>query len=195
MRRLVLILLPVLLSPLAAHAQCNMPNGPDADMGVIIFNKAHKVMQYCNGDDWIGLWGGGGGSGGGGTPAGAIMAFDLSACPSGWSEYLPARGRFLRGIDNGAGNDPDGTRVAGQTQDDALQNLTGTVEISQMNNTSQVWSGTGIFGRQSGSSRRAPTNSGSNSTAAIVDFDASRVARTANETRPKNVAVLYCRKD
>lgn len=40
-----------------------MPDGkPHAEMGVIIFNKAHKVMQYCNGDDWVGIWGGGSGS-------------------------------------------------------------------------------------------------------------------------------------
>lgn len=42
--------------PPPAYAQCV---GPIAEMGVIIFNKAHKVMQYCNGDDWIGIWGGG----------------------------------------------------------------------------------------------------------------------------------------
>jgi hypothetical protein len=48
-----------------AYAQCTMPNGqPNAEMGVIVFNKAHKVMQYCNGDDWIGIWGGGGGGSG-----------------------------------------------------------------------------------------------------------------------------------
>ena len=56
------ILFFVLLTPLNARAECV---NPPAEMGVIIFNKDHKVMQYCNGDDWVGLWGGGGGSGGG----------------------------------------------------------------------------------------------------------------------------------
>src|SRR5690606_8848693 len=64
-----------------------------------------------------------------GVPSGAVMAFDLSDCPSGWSEYTPARGRFIRGIDNGAGNDPDGTRTAGATQDDAFQDHIHTLEI------------------------------------------------------------------
>lgn len=40
-----------------SYAQCSNPH---AEMGVLIMNKAHKVMQYCNGDDWVGLWGGGG---------------------------------------------------------------------------------------------------------------------------------------
>jgi len=59
------------------------------------------------------------GSGTGGVPTGTIMAF-AGTCPAGWTEYTAARGRFLRGIDNGAGNDPDGTRAAGATQADMV---------------------------------------------------------------------------
>ena len=55
-----LLLYFVLSFPSLAQAQCVNPLG---EMGVIIFNKAHKVMQYCNGDDWIGIWGGGGSGG------------------------------------------------------------------------------------------------------------------------------------
>lgn len=49
--------LAIIICPIAAQAQCSAPH---AEMGVIIFNTNHKVMQYCNGDDWIGLWGHGG---------------------------------------------------------------------------------------------------------------------------------------
>lgn len=41
--------------PFQAHAQCA---APPAEAGVIIFNADHKVMQYCNGTQWVGLWGG-----------------------------------------------------------------------------------------------------------------------------------------
>jgi hypothetical protein len=34
---------------------------------------------------------------GGGTPAGAVMTFNLSACPTGWTELTEARGRYLVG--------------------------------------------------------------------------------------------------
>lgn len=46
-----------------AYAQCSMPSGQDASAGVMIYNSAHKVMQYCNGDGWVGIWGGGAGAG------------------------------------------------------------------------------------------------------------------------------------
>jgi hypothetical protein len=35
------------------------------------------------------------------VPAGAVMAFDLAACPSGWTELTGARGRAIIGADNG----------------------------------------------------------------------------------------------
>lgn len=39
-------------------------------------------------------------------PVGAVMAFDLAACPSGWEDYAPAEGKFIVGADNGAAPDP-----------------------------------------------------------------------------------------
>ena len=29
------------------------------------------------------------------APSGAVLPFDLAACPSGWSEFVPARGRAI----------------------------------------------------------------------------------------------------
>ena len=116
-------------------------------------------------------------SSGGIAPTGAIMAFDLATCPTGWSEYTPARGRFLRGIDNGAGNDPSGTRVAGNIQTDAIgphtHSLPARYQASAWNN------GGGVAATDAGGS--------------AVSMNAGAFAGT--ETRPKNVAVLFCRKD
>lgn len=35
------------------------------------------------------------------VPAGAIMVFNLQACPPGWSEVVEARGRVIAGLDSG----------------------------------------------------------------------------------------------
>jgi len=111
----------------------------------------------------------------GSLPTGAIMAFDLTACPSGWSEYTPARGRFLRGIDNGAGNDPSGTRIPGDVQEDGLKShshdLTATYTLDQDGFVRTLYSG-----NSSGSTKTTAATGGA-------------------ETRPKNVAVLFCRKN
>lgn len=65
--------------------------------------------------------GGGSDSEGSATPSGAVMAFALNSCPSGWSEYIPARGRFIRGIDSTGTVDPDGVRAVGSTQEDEFK--------------------------------------------------------------------------
>lgn len=46
-----------LLSSGVAYADCTGPTGAE---GQIIFNRAHKIMQFCDGDKWFGMAGGGG---------------------------------------------------------------------------------------------------------------------------------------
>lgn len=60
------------------------------------------------------------------VPTGAVMAFNLAACPTpGWSEYTPAYGRFIRGIDkSGTAIDPDGQRALGSIQADDFKTHT-----------------------------------------------------------------------
>lgn len=69
---------------------------------------------------------------GGGVPAGAIMAFNLTSCPSGWSDYTPAYGRFLRGIDQTGVTtvDPSGKRAPGNIQADAFASHSHTMVTS-----------------------------------------------------------------
>ncbi len=119
-------------------------------------------------------------------PANAVMAFHQDTCPAGWSEYTPARGRFLRGLDNGAGNDPSGNRSVGQVQEDAFQgHWHGAYDV---NGTAGVKGGNYVnvkfrYGRTESDVVKDPISNGVHGT-----------PRTAAETRPKNVAVLYCRK-
>lgn len=146
------------------------------------------TMQVCDGSNWgnIGI----------GVPTGTIAAFEASSCPAGWTEYTPARGRFLRGIDNGAGNDPAGTRAAGNTQGDAAPDITGTLKsggsVGLLRNNSG--NTTGAFSHSASTeSNRSGIDSGQ--TGWLLNFAASNSNAkygAANEFRPKNVAVTFC---
>lgn len=126
-------------------------------------------------------------SGGSGVPSGFIGAFDLAACPDGWSEYTAARGRFPRGIDPTGTNDPDGVRTAGSVQEDAFQG-----------HRHQAYDVGGTAGVSSGSYVNVKHRTGSTDSSVVLDpisDGSSGSPRVAEETRPKNFAVLYCRKD
>lgn len=79
--------------------------------GLTIYNTTNQTYEFHNGTTWNPL--------GAGVPNGTIAAFQSTTCPAGWVEYVAARGQFLRGIDNGAGIDPSGTRTPGSTQLDS----------------------------------------------------------------------------
>ena len=120
------------------------------------------------------------------VPRDAVVAFELRECPAGWEEYERAYGRFIRGIDRSPINeriDPDGERIAGTLQDDNV--------------------GEHVHIYQGGGAGRAPT----------ADNDCCDIRETwsggdwrqqnrretiqnpTGETRPNNVALLYCIKN
>jgi hypothetical protein len=116
-----------------------------------------------------------------GVPSGAVMAFDLASCPTGWSEYTAARGRFPRGIDPTGTNDPDGVRTAGSVQTDAV----GPHQHDTTGN--RIVTTAGGVALASGADRFWNGNFPTRATTIESGGDV--------ETRPKNFAVLYCRKD
>jgi hypothetical protein len=116
-----------------------------------------------------------------GVPSGAVEAFYLSSCPSGW---LPANGSsgtinmvgyFIRGLDTGAVVDPT-ARTLGSIEGQQLQDHTHTVPIVSTGFTG----GTGVsyLGMNNGTTTSSVPTSGNHGT----------------ETRPVNVALLYCQK-
>ncbi|HDU8571233.1 TPA: hypothetical protein RG687_001003 [Vibrio parahaemolyticus] len=113
------------------------------------------------------------------VPAGAVVAFNTESCPEdgGWREYKAAYGRFIRGIDrSGDSIDPKGERSIGSLQEDAIKaHLHPTRIMIADNNIDGVDSAT----TKSGEHHNQNTNTG-------VFGDA--------ESRPKNVALLYCEK-
>lgn len=110
------------------------------------------------------------------------------------------RGVFLRGLnafDNNENSnrikpvsdsqkDPQIGRFSGSFQMDALQNLTGHINGIKSDNrgfgSDGIFTSTGYIGDGDGGENRGAFN---------VSFNAGNVARVADETRPKNVAIFY----
>ncbi len=107
----------------------------------------------------------------------AVVAFNLPTCPAGWEEYTPAYGRFIRGIDkSGTAIDPRSPRTPGSLQDD---------EFKKHNHTrdNDVWD----FGntQQSGATQCGTCQGYGHGNTVTGETG-------GDETRPKNVALLYC---
>ena len=126
------------------------------------------------------------------TPSGAVMAFNRADCPAGWSIFKAAQGRFIRGVDQSGIIDKGGSRVVGSLQHDTFQGHRHNMEAS---------GGTGLWDSTQGtgpSRRAAITNYGNRKSFLILEpiTDPNRgPARVDAETRPKNVALLYCERN
>lgn len=114
--------------------------------------------------------------------AGAVVPFNSDQCPSGWTEYAPAYGRFIRGIDNSGSNiDPDGKRQPGSFQSDDIK-----AHAHPYNDIywSEAWGSVGknLVGNKG-------DQDGDNK-----GYEMSRVTGETGgkETRPKNIAMLFC---
>jgi len=96
------------------------------------------------------------------------------------------RGEFIRGWDDGRSVDSGRTLLSAQT--DTLQNITGSfLDISAGPNNSAA----GAIGKSTLTSNLAGWAQGGTFSQANYSFDASRVARTSAETRPRNIAFNY----
>ncbi len=95
------------------------------------------------------------------------------------------RGEFVRAWDDGRG--VDSGRMFGSWQQDAIRNITGTYSGILKNDSS----GSGAISSVS-SGTYTWASSGNGSSGGGFNFDASRVVPTANQNRPRNVALLYC---
>jgi len=54
------------------------------------YNSTSKKMEFCNGTSWAEV--------GSASPAGTVAFFVLGACPSGWTAYASALGRYIVGL-------------------------------------------------------------------------------------------------
>ena len=112
------------------------------------------------------------------VPAGAVVAFDSAECPNGdWKEYKAAHGRFVRGIDRSGSNiDPSGERNPGSFQEDEVK--------AHSHVTAQL----AMVPRGQGAQPGDDHNPGNWVGSRKLDVEVSK----GEESRPKNVALLYC---
>lgn len=111
-------------------------------------------------------------------------AFNRAGDPEGYFRLPESRGEFFRGWDHGRG--VDAGRAIGNYQLDAMQNIVGNVGGVRNDSASITPSGPFTVVSEAGNF----TNGGARLTS--VAFDASKVVRTASETRPRNMAVMWC---
>lgn len=112
---------------------------------------------------------------------GAVVGFNSAQCPSGWFEVKNAYGRFLRGIDKVGATDPAGPRAPGSVQEDAFKSHTHTRPKDVYDfggpTVGSVAAGQALGYSFDGNSPAPPTGASGDA-----------------ETRPKNMAVLFCQK-
>ncbi|MCY4109183.1 MAG: hypothetical protein OXG11_09165 [Chloroflexi bacterium] len=115
-----------------------------------------------------------------GLPTGTVVAFNRNEYPSGWKDYAPAYGRFIRGIDKAdSGIDPDKGREIGSIQNEQFLAHThtrprGVYDAGGGSDASWV-----DHARHFGYGHAKPPETGTTG---------------GKETRPDNVALLYCEK-
>ncbi len=121
--------------------------------------------------------------------------FNTGGEAAGYFRLPESRGEFLRGWDHGRG--VDAGRTLGSGQLDATQNITGKLTFRGFAPVSSgsPYTADGPFslGVATGGSSPYRANLVAEVTPQdVVTFDASKVARTATETRPRNLAVMWC---
>ncbi len=115
--------------------------------------------------------------------------------PEGYFRLPDYRGEFLRGWDHGRG--VDAGRTLGSGQLDAIQNITGKLTFRGFAPASSgsPYTADGPFSLTVATGGSSPYRANLVAEVTpqdIVTFDASKVARTATETRPRNLAVMWC---
>ena len=123
----------------------------------------------------------------GGIPSGAVMAFNLSSCPSGWSDFDLGSGRFIIGVGtlgpySYSLDDIGGEATHTLTQSEMpshTHSLLSTYSYNPSGSNSPIWPPIGPV-------------SGSSTT---TSYTGSAGSSSAHENRPPYLALLYCVKD
>ncbi len=112
---------------------------------------------------------------------GAVIGFASEKCPAGWRPFTPAYGRFLRGTDlSGRQIDPDGKRVSTLLEPSLQED---EFKVHDHGGKYSVLFPKGVGG---------PDHANLMARGGVTHQDFSFNPAGGEETRPKNVAVLFC---
>ena len=103
----------------------------------------------------------------------SVTAFNSDTCPDEWKEYIPAYGRFIRGLDKTGKIDPEKNRKVGSVQNDIFKKHSHNMGGFKHDNR-----------HDRGDDRSAWAYYGAPNKITSLTGGA--------ETRPKNVVLLYC---
>lgn len=118
------------------------------------------------------------------TPSGAVSAFNLVACPSGWSNYTPAEGRFIAGIDP-----TDLGQTIGDINASELPAVASVLDLftNTVGETGTPTATGGKLGKDGAGPALAPI---------YVTSEAPGISNTVTGTvKPPHVILKYCEKD
>lgn len=175
------------------------PNGWVKENGGTIGNAASGASNRANADTealFTHLWNSFSNtalpiqtSGGAPTTRGANAAADYAA-----NKRMPlfdSRSRYVRGADDGLGYDTG--LIVGATHDDAIQNITGSFTTRRTNvvNPENIADWAGAFFDNGLGGTDLAVDVGNPVSRRSTGFDASRVVRTASETRTRSSVALY----
>jgi hypothetical protein len=132
-------------------------------------------------------------SAGGGVPARAVMAFNQSSCPSGWSAYSAANGRNIVG--SGLSSAPGATSLTFGTQGGEAKH---TLSLAEMPKHRHSWTGRGTNGGADGGSGDDWDDTDTktfNTAYAGGPTGGSDGSATAHSVMDPYVVLTYCEKD
>lgn len=113
------------------------------------------------------------------------MAFDLPACPAGWSDYAAAGGRAIIGVNPSGGNG-----LSQRNLGDVLGEETHTQSVAEMAAHSHTWGGGNVAG-----GTPAPFISQNASGVTIVVGTSSQGAGQPFNVMQPSIALRYCVRD
>ncbi len=166
-----------------SNSECN-----DSNRGLMYYDKGEDKVKLCKGPAGLNNWQD---LAEAGVPAGFVGFFNLSSCPTGWSELTAAKGRYLVGL-------PSGGTLAG-TKGTALSNLEDR-PVGQHNHTvndpGHSHTVPGMNGLNSGYVfTTSPSYWGTSATGSAVTSITINNSGTVPGTNAPYLQLLVCQKD
>jgi hypothetical protein len=130
------------------------------------------------------------------APAGAVMHFDLPACPAGWTEYGAGRGRYLVGLPSGGtAGAAVGTALADQEDRPVGQHTHGVTDPGHSHTVAYDTEMLANRGSTIGGTRRVGIDDSTANSSVVTTGIGINPAGAVAGTNAPYIQLLVCRKD